>query len=71
MLAACLLAALTYIPLFHGLTGCVNPALEAAQEKSPVVLHTNEFPGFGGKIWVTIVDAVQQYHPTGDAELKL
>jgi hypothetical protein len=35
-----------------------------------VVLHTNEFPGFGGKIWVTIVDAVQQYHPTGDADLS-
>jgi hypothetical protein len=67
MLAACLLAAVTYIPLFHGLTSCVNPALEAAQQKSPVVLHTSEFSGFGSKIWVTIVDAFQQYQPTGDA----
>src|ERR1700752_4894717 len=58
MLGACLLAAVTYIPLFHGLTSCVNPALEAAQQKSPVVLHTSEFSGFGDKIWVTIVDAL-------------
>ena len=70
MLAACLLAALTYIPLFHALTGCINPALEAAQEKAPVVLHTNEFSGFAGKLWVTIVDAFQQYHPAGDADLS-
>jgi MFS family permease len=70
MLAACLLAAVTYIPLFHGLTSCVNPALEAAQEKSPVVLHTSEFNGFGNKIWVTIVDAFQQYHPTGDGDVS-
>jgi MFS family permease len=70
MLAACLLAAVTYIPLFHGLTSCVNPALEAAQQKSPVVLHTSEFNGFVNKIWVTMVDAFQQYHPTGDADVS-
>jgi MFS family permease len=68
MLAACLLAVVTYIPLFHALTACVNPALGTAQEKSPVVLYTDEFTGFGNKIWGTIVDAFQQYHPTGDAE---
>jgi MFS family permease len=70
MLAACLLAVLTYIPLFRGLTTFVNPALEMAQEKAPVVLHTSEFTGFGSKIWVTIVDAFQQYHPTGDADVS-
>jgi MFS family permease len=70
MLAACLLAAVTYIPLFHGLTSCVNPALEAAQQKSPVVLHTSEFSGFGSKIWVMIVDAFQQYQPTGEAAVS-
>jgi MFS family permease len=70
MLGACLLAVITYIPLFHALTSCVNPALGAAQEKSPVVLYTDEFTGFGNKIWGTIVDAFQQYHPTGDAEVS-
>ena len=70
ILAACLLAVVTYIPLFHALTGCVNPVLEAAQQKSPVVLHTSEFSGFGNKIWVTIVDAFQQYQPTGDAAVS-
>ena len=31
ILAGCLLAALTYFPLFHALAGAVNPALAAAQ----------------------------------------
>jgi MFS family permease len=66
MMAACLLAVVTYIPLFKGLTTFVNPLLEAAQEKSPVALYTAEFSGIGDKIWITIVDAFQQYHPTGD-----
>jgi Sugar (and other) transporter len=66
MMAACLLAVLTYIPLFKGLTTFVNPTLEAAQEKSPVTLYTNEFSGLGDKVRTTIVDAFQQYHPTGD-----
>ncbi|MBV8213029.1 MAG: MHS family MFS transporter [Verrucomicrobia bacterium] len=68
MLGGCLLAAVTYIPLFQGLTHCVNPALEDAQKKYPVVLYTNEFSGgLGDKIWSTVQDAFQQYHPTGDA----
>jgi len=70
MLAACLLAVLTYIPLFKGLTTFVNPALEAAQEKSPITLYTNEFSGLGDKVRTTIVDAFQQYHPTGDNALS-
>ena len=36
MMAGCLIAALTYFPLFAGLTHYVNPALEAAQAKTPV-----------------------------------
>ncbi len=36
ILAGCLLAALTYFPLFAGLTHFANPALEAAQQRSPV-----------------------------------
>ncbi|MEY3700767.1 MAG: hypothetical protein RI891_59, partial [Gemmatimonadota bacterium] len=36
--AGCLLAALTYFPLFRALTHFANPALEAAQERAPVVV---------------------------------
>ncbi|HXY22659.1 MAG TPA: MFS transporter, partial [Burkholderiaceae bacterium] len=38
ILAGCLLAALTYFPLFGMLTHYGNPALEAAQAKSPGVI---------------------------------
>lgn len=36
MMGGCLLAALTYIPLFQALTHYANPALEAAQKATPV-----------------------------------
>ena len=36
ILAGCLLACITYFPLFGALTNAVNPALEQALEKSPV-----------------------------------
>ncbi|RQR35447.1 MFS transporter [Burkholderia sp. Bp9143] len=38
MFIGCLLAVLTYMPLFKALTHYVNPALEAAQTHSPIVL---------------------------------
>ncbi|GAA4757392.1 MFS transporter [Sphingomonas daechungensis] len=38
ILTGCLLAALTYFPLFHALAGAVNPALAAAQSRSPVTI---------------------------------
>ena len=38
VLAGCLLAVLTYFPVFKGLTHAVNPALEAAAAKAPVVV---------------------------------
>ena len=38
IMAGCILAALTYFPLFHGLTSFANPKLEAAIEKSPVTV---------------------------------
>jgi MFS family permease len=38
ILAGCLIAALTYIPVFKGLTHYGNPALEAALDNSPVVV---------------------------------
>ena len=37
-MTGCLLAALTYFPLFRGLTHYANPALEAAQAAAPVVV---------------------------------
>jgi hypothetical protein len=38
IMAGCLLAALTYFPIFKALTHYANPALEAAQEKAPVTV---------------------------------
>jgi len=40
-MGGCLIAALTYFPLFHALTHFANPALEAAQQKSPIVVIAN------------------------------
>ena len=36
ILAGCLIAAVTYFPLFQGLTHYVNPTLEAFQQKNPI-----------------------------------
>ena len=38
IMAGCLLAVLTYFPLFHALTSYANPKLEAAIAKSPVTV---------------------------------
>jgi MFS family permease len=38
ILAGCLLAALTYMPLFHALAGAVNPALAHAQASAPATI---------------------------------
>ncbi len=38
IMAGCLIAALTYFPIFQGITHFGNPALEAAQANSPVVV---------------------------------
>jgi MFS family permease len=38
IMVGCLLAALTYIPLFRGLTHYVNPALEAAQAQTSITV---------------------------------
>jgi MFS family permease len=39
ILVGCLLAAATYFPIFRAITHYANPALEAAQESSPVVVE--------------------------------
>ncbi len=41
IMAGCLIAALTYFPLFKALTHYANPALEAAEQKSPIVVVAN------------------------------
>jgi len=38
ILAGCLLAAITYTPLFHEITALANPRLELAMERSPVTV---------------------------------
>jgi MFS family permease len=38
ILAGCLIAALTYFPIFSGIMHVANPALEAARDKSPVTV---------------------------------
>ena len=42
ILAGCAIAAITYIPLFKGLTHYVNPALEAYQEKTPISVYASD-----------------------------
>ena len=55
ILAGCLLAVVTYFPLFQALTNAVNPQLEQALEKSPVVVTA--YPG----------ECSFQFNPTGTA----
>ncbi|MFX7507154.1 MFS transporter, partial [Acinetobacter baumannii] len=38
ILAGCLLAAITYIPIFKGLTHFANPAIEEARASSPALV---------------------------------
>ena len=42
ILAGCLIAALTYFPLFHGLTHYVNPALEKYLQTTPISVAASE-----------------------------
>ena len=56
IMAGCLLAALTYFPLFQGLTAAVNPALDAAQKNSPVTVIAND------------AECSFQFNPTGTAQ---
>ena len=41
MLGGMLLALVAYFPAFHAIAGAANPALVAAQERTPVVVHTD------------------------------
>jgi MFS family permease len=42
ILAGCLIAALTYFPLFRGLTHYVNPALEEYQQRTPITVAATD-----------------------------
>src|ERR1700674_4297249 len=42
ILAGCLIAAITYFPLFQGLTHFVNPALEAYQAKTTITVAATD-----------------------------
>ncbi|MFZ3033909.1 MAG: MFS transporter [Parvibaculum sp.] len=41
IMAGCLLATLTYMPIFQGITHYANPALERAQDSAPVSVHAD------------------------------
>jgi MFS family permease len=56
ILAGCLIAALTYFPLFKLLTATANPALHAAQEKTQVTIIADPS------------DCSFQFNPTGTAK---
>ncbi len=42
ILAGCLIAALTYFPLFRGLTHYINPALEQYQQRTPITVAATD-----------------------------
>jgi len=42
ILAGCLIAAITYFPLFKGLTHYINPALEEYQQKTPISVAASD-----------------------------
>jgi len=58
VLAGCLLAVLTYFPVFKALTHAVNPALEAAAAKAPVVVMADP------------ARCTTQFDPVGKATFK-
>ena len=60
IVAGFLLAALTYQPIFHGLTRAANPALADAMERSPVVLTTAEYKGPVALALDAMVDAAKK-----------
>ncbi|HEU0204569.1 MAG TPA: MFS transporter, partial [Burkholderiaceae bacterium] len=56
IMAGCLLAVLTYFPIFKGITHYANPALEAAQASAPVAVVADP------------ADCAFQFNPTGTAK---
>jgi MFS family permease len=62
VLAGCLIAALTYFPIFKGLTHYANPGVEQAQARAPAVIVTDpsqcsfQFDPIGKKVFTSSCD---------------
>ncbi|MFZ3005798.1 MAG: MFS transporter, partial [Phenylobacterium sp.] len=71
ILAGCLLAALTYFPLFHALTGAANPQLAAATAAAPVSVHADpadcalQFDPVGKTVFDSSCDMAKSYLARG------
>jgi len=67
ILAGCLLAALTYFPLFHALTQAANPQLAAATATAPVSVHADpadcalQFDPVGKTVFDSSCDLAKSY----------
>ncbi|MBA4806130.1 MFS transporter [Brevundimonas sp.] len=67
ILAGCLIAALTYFPLFHALTGAANPRLAAAVASSPVTVYADpadcsvQFDPIGKTVFNKSCDLAKSY----------
>ena len=67
ILTGCLLAALTYFPLFHALTDAANPRLAAATASAPVTVHADpadcslQFDPIGKTVFNTSCDVAKSY----------
>jgi MFS family permease len=67
ILTGCLLAALTYFPLFHALTGAANPQLAAATASAPVRVHADpsdcafQFDPVGKTVFDSSCDLAKSY----------
>jgi MFS family permease len=60
ILTGFLLAALTYFPIFRGLTEAANPALAQTMRAAPVVLHTGEKQNDVELALAAVVDAARK-----------
>src|SRR5512137_1876139 len=67
IMAGCLIAALTYFPIFKALTHYANPGLEEAQQSSPVVVVADpadcafQFDPIGKKTFKSSCDQVKSF----------
>ncbi|MDI1280407.1 MFS transporter [Brevundimonas sp.] len=67
ILTGCLVAALTYFPLFHALTDAANPQLAAATAASPVTVHADpadcnlQFDPIGKTVFNQSCDLAKSY----------
>ena len=65
IMAGCLLAALTYFPIFQGLTHYANPAIETASQTNPVVVAADpatcsfQFDPVGKKVFTNSCDIIK------------